>query len=50
MAWRVNDLISLIASQDQAGCSPSTFTAFGEGLGVFFVFFFVLFVVFKFFS
>lgn len=26
MAERVNDLIPLIASQDQTGCSPSTLT------------------------
>lgn len=35
MAKRVNDLISLIASQDQTGCSPSTLTGFGKGLSFF---------------
>lgn len=30
MAKRVNDLISLIASQDQPGCSPGTLSGVGE--------------------
>lgn len=38
MAKRVNDLISLIASQDQPGCSPDTLSGVGEPC-FFFVFF-----------
>lgn len=30
MAKQVNDLISLIASQDQPGCSPGTLSGVGE--------------------
>lgn len=36
MAEPVNDLISLIASQDQTGCSPSTLTLLGKASFSFF--------------
>lgn len=36
MAKRVNDLISLIASQDQPGCSPDTLSGVGEPCFFFF--------------
>lgn len=38
MAKRVNDLISLIASQDQPGCSPDTLSGVGEPCFFFFFF------------
>lgn len=47
MAERVNDLISLIASHEQAGCSSITLTGVGEVC--LFFFFFLVFVCFGFF-